>query len=180
MVSFKRRNSDSWRGPAGGLRGFAGRTYWFAPITACLLAGLSFAACGPARSGPPEVCDLSDDRTLFRCDVPAREGPPDCRPDAIGDQTRRRFLEQMTTVSIGLLFLEGAPGARGPFDYNDTAAVLDAVGVELCQVRDDRCSCRLTYRRPQLGELFRDAAQCKTDSKFQDDPLYFRGRGCRR
>ena len=136
--------------------------------------------CGPDRAAPATVCDLRQNATFFLCDVAAREAPEDCRPDAIGDATRHRFLLQMTTVSLELLHLENEPGARGPFAYGDSAAVLAAVGVQQCRVSQAKCSCRMTYRRPRLGDLFYDAAACRKSSEFQDDPLYFRGRGCRR
>ncbi len=145
-----------------------------------LIALAVLAACAAGESvKPPPVCDLTGGGTRFVCEVAALEAPEDCRPEVVGDATRLRFLLQMTVVSLEILHLDHERGARGPFAYNDTAAVLTAVEVKQCRATRSDCTCAMAYARPRLGDLFYDAARCLKQSEFADDPLYFRGRGCR-
>ena len=163
------------------MKGGRGRRFFGIYGAGVIALGLVlFSGCTPEPvATPATLCELRDSNTRFLCDVTAREAPADCRPEIIGSATRRRFLHQMTTVSLELLHLDTGPGAQGPFAYNDTAAVLAAVRVELCRVRGQSCTCRMSYRRSRLGDLIQDAAACQSSSPFSDDPLYFRARGCR-
>jgi len=85
------------------------------------------------------------------------------------------FLERMTGVSLEMLYLDREPGALPPYLYNDAGNIIRRITVKSCE---GNCSCRLVFQDPDLDEIYYDSAGCRRGSKYANNPLYFRGRGC--
>lgn len=86
----------------------------------------------------------------------------------------------MTRISLESLYLDGEPGAQSPYSYNNPGQVLKEIAIRDCVQENQVCQCRFEYGDSHLLEIFYDSAGCRAGSAFRNQPLYFRGRGCRR
>jgi hypothetical protein len=145
-----------------------------AASTGAFLLFFSISGCrSGAPSGGLRICTLTPDKRTFICDVEFMPEGGSCQP---GVSVRREFLTRMTNVSLEMLYLDREPGGQGPFRYNDAAKTASRIEVVACR---SGCECRLQFTDSSLEEIFYDSAGCRTNSRFQNHPLYFRGRGCR-